>query len=264
MHQPSPVARLAVEQFSEHAVSFATSPLMNDVDALASLLDLAAAGPGERVLDAACGPGIVACELAAAGAEVVGVDLTPAMIELATERAAERDVAGRCRFELGAMEALPFADGTFDVVVSRYALHHAADPAVVAAELVRVCAPGGRVVVVDFAATEDRTAATAYDDAERLRDPSHVRNLTAAEQRSLFEASGWSAERTVAYQLPADLDTVLARSHGVDHAGVRRAFEASLDGHGMGVGARRDGDGITFTYPIAGFRFVAGATDRAH
>ena len=56
------------------------------------------------------------------------------------------------------MEALDVPDGSFDVSVSRYALHHAVDVAAVADELVRVVRPGGRIVVVDFAATTDRRA----------------------------------------------------------------------------------------------------------
>lgn len=56
--------------------------------------------------------------------------------------------------------------------------------------MVRVLRPDGRVVMVDFVAADDPIVANAYDDAEKLRDPSHVRNLTAAEQRALFESRG--------------------------------------------------------------------------
>ena len=55
------------------------------------------------------------------------------------------------------------------------------------------------------------------------------------------------------YQLPADLEAVLAGSHGVDHNGVRAAFEASLTTQGLGVDARRVDGRIVFTYPIAAF-----------
>ena len=257
------VLRLAVEQFTVHAESFGSSPVMNDEGALDALVGLCALRPGDRVLDVACGPGIVSCRLAEAEptATVVGVDVTPAMLALAETRAAERGVAGRVAFRPGRMEQLPFPDAGFDVVVSRYALHHAADPAVVAAELARVAGPAGRIVVFDFDAGEDAVAARVYDEAERWRDPSHVRNLTAAEQRDLFTAIGLQLDATCAHRLPADLDTVLARSHGTDHGRVRAAFEASIGGHGLGVDARRVGDRIAFAYPICGSRF-AGPTHR--
>lgn len=247
---------VAVEQFTVHAESFATSAVINDAAALDALLALCAPLPGRRVLDVACGPGIVSCALAAAGASVVGVDATPTMLALARQRAEHEGVAARTRFEPATMEALPFADGSFDLVVSRYALHHAADPAVVAGELSRVAGPSGAVVVVDFDAGPDAEASAAYDEAERWRDPSHVRNLPAEELRSLFSALGWREARRGAYRVAADLDVVLTRSHGVDHAKVRELFEASLDSHRLGVDARRDGERIVFAYPIVGFRFA--------
>jgi len=261
------VRRLAIEQFTAHGASFGSSPVMNDGAALDALVELCRLASGDRVADVACGPGIVSCRLAAAGATVVGIDATPAVLDLARARATAHGVdagGGTHLVLLGDMERLPLADGSVDVAVSRYALHHAADPAAVAAELVRVVRPGGRIVVVDFAATTDEAAATAYDEAERWRDPSHVRNLTAAEQERLFAEAGCRLDAATTYRLPADLDTVLARSHGVDHGRVRAAFEASIGGHGLGVDAHHDGARIAFAYPIAGFRFVtaAGATQR--
>lgn len=250
------VERAAVDQFTVHADSFAAAAIITDTDALEALAALAQVGPDDRVLDLACGPGIVATRLAASGAHVTGLDLTPRMLDLARERAEAAGCADRCEFVEGRMDAVDADRGAFTVTVSRYALHHAADPAAVAAEMCRVTAPDGRVVVVDFAASEDRAAATAYDDAERLRDPSHVRNLTAAELRESFEVLGMRVDAEISYRLPADLDVVLAGSHGVDHDGVRRAFEDSLDGHRLGVDARRVGRRIHFHYPIVGAAFV--------
>jgi len=250
------IEREAVAQFTVHAEAFARAAVVNDERALDVLAGLAAAGPGHRVVDVACGPGIVTCRLAAGGAAVVGVDLTPAMLRLAAGRAEAAGCRASTAFTLGRMDQLPFPDGSFDVVVNRYALHHAADPERVAAELGRVAAPGGRLVIVDFAATEDREAAAAYDDAERHRDPSHVRNLTADEQQGLFTSRGWRPTEIVPYRVTASLDAVLANSHGPDHDGVRARFEASLDGHGLGVDARRKDGDIVFDYPLVAQLFV--------
>ncbi len=249
------IEREAVAQFTVHAEAFARAAVVNDERALDVLAGLAATGPGHRVVDVACGPGIVTCRLAATGAAVAGVDLTPAMLRLAAGRAEAAGCRASTAFVLGRMDRLPFPSGSFDVVVNRYALHHAAEPDRVAAELGRVAAPAGRLVIVDFAATEDREAAAAYDEAERRRDPSHVRNLTADEQQGLFTSRGWRLAEVVPYRVTASLDAVLANSHGPDHDGVRARFEASLGRHGLGVDARRQGSDIVFDYPLVAQRF---------
>jgi SAM-dependent methyltransferase len=243
--------RVAVEQFTVHAGSFASSPVINDERALQVLGEVAEVRADDVVADVACGPGIVATWLAARTSEVVGVDLTPTMVALATERADAAGVAGRARFVLGSMDDVPLPTGGFSLVVSRYAMHHAPDPAQAMAELARLCAPGGRIVIVDFAADPDPAVARRYDDAERLRDPSHVANLTRDAQVALLEGVGFQVRREGAYRVEADLERVLAGSHGTDHDGVRRAFEASIDGDGLGVGAHRQDGRIRFAYPIS-------------
>lgn len=129
------------------------------------------------------------------------------------------------------MDESGLANQSFDVAVSRYALHHANDVEAVADELTRLVRPTGRVVIVDFAAAPDETTAGAYDDTERLRDPSHVRNLSADQIQSLFERRGWQVVSTATYQLPVRIDKLLASSNGTDHQGFVDAFERSLDNH---------------------------------
>ncbi|MFN0089704.1 MAG: class I SAM-dependent methyltransferase [Acidimicrobiales bacterium] len=245
--------RRIVEQFTLQAEGFAASPTITDHAALELLADLAGAGPADVVADVACGPGVVAAHLAATAGRVIGVDLTAAMLELAAARAGELGRSQRCAFVLGSMLELPFGDGACSVVVSRYTLHHALDPAAALGELVRICRPGGRVVVVDMAADPDPAAAAAYDAAEVRRDPSHVRNLTRREQRELLAAAGLAPEREGGYRLDADLETLLARSFSPDPDAVRRAFHDSLGGHRLGVAARVEQGRLRFTYPIAAF-----------
>ena len=91
------IEREAVAQFTVHAEAFARAAVVNDERALDVLADLAAVGPGHRVVDVACGPGIVTCRLAAGGASVVGVDLTPAMLGLAVCRLASFCAISRLR-----------------------------------------------------------------------------------------------------------------------------------------------------------------------
>jgi 2-polyprenyl-6-hydroxyphenyl methylase / 3-demethylubiquinone-9 3-methyltransferase len=96
---------------------------------------------GRRVLDAGCGGGLVARELAAAGAEVVGVDRS-----LGSLGVARRAVRTRFAPAQGRLERLPFADGSFDAVVAADVLEHLPDLPAAATELARVLAPGGSLV----------------------------------------------------------------------------------------------------------------------
>src|SRR5439155_824322 len=104
-------------------------------------------------------------------------------------------------WQVGDVLPLPYPDGAFSLVVSRFAFHHFPEPRAVLAEMKRVCAPGGRVVLVDVAASEDTAKAAAFNRMEKLRDPSHVRALTLAELEGLFAEVGLSAPRAKFYQL---------------------------------------------------------------
>jgi SAM-dependent methyltransferase len=109
--------------------------------AVEPLLDLAAVGPGVRVLDVATGPGYLAGAAAARGAEVVGVDLSTKILELA------RSIYPGVRFRPADAARLPFGPAEFDVVAAGFLLPHLADHDRVVAELCRVLATGGRVAL---------------------------------------------------------------------------------------------------------------------
>ncbi|MGH3012364.1 MAG: class I SAM-dependent methyltransferase [Gaiellaceae bacterium] len=122
-------------------------------------------------LDVASGGGHVARRLREAGLEVVTVDPAPGM---------QPDVQAFA-------EDLPFADASFDVVASRVAPHHFADVTEAVREMARVAAD--RVLVVD-----NLCMGEPAEDADKLRDPSHVRNYTEAEWRGFFENAGLVVE----------------------------------------------------------------------
>jgi SAM-dependent methyltransferase len=114
------------------------------------VVDLAAPAPGERLLDVACGTGNAALLAAGRGAMVTGLDGSARLLEVAASRAQEAGV--RAEWVHGDLEALPFADGAFDVAVSVFGVIFARDPAQAAAELERVVRPGGRVLLATWVA----------------------------------------------------------------------------------------------------------------
>lgn len=112
------------------------------------LLARAGVGPGDTVLDVATGTGNVAILAAAQGADVVGLDLAPELFEVARRRADALSV--EVEWVAGDAESLPFADDSFDRVLSAFGVQFTPRHAVAAAELVRVCRPGGVVAVCNW------------------------------------------------------------------------------------------------------------------
>ncbi len=250
---------LIVEQFTKQAVPFSTAPGIRDEEALRLLVEFAGAGPEDTVLDVACGPGLVVCAFAGVVRHATGIDVTPAMIERAWALAAEKELAN-VGWRVGDVLPLPYLDGAFSLVVSRFAFHHFPDPPAVLAEMRRVCAPGGRVVLVDVVASDDAAKAAAFNRMEKLRDPSHVRALPLGELQGLFAAVGLPAPRATFYQLKSELEGLLERSFPEpgDAESIRRMFVDSLDGDGLGLGTRRRKDTIIFAYPVAALAAAVG------
>ncbi len=111
-------------------------------------VDLLAIQPGTRVLDVACGTGNLAIPAARKGAQVWGLDIAPNLLEQARERASAEQLPAT--FEEGDAEQLPYPDAHFDVVMSMFGAMFAPRPEVVAAELSRVCRPGGAVAMANW------------------------------------------------------------------------------------------------------------------
>jgi SAM-dependent methyltransferase len=107
--------------------------------------------PGAQVLDVACGTGHVALEAARTICDVTGIDYIPELVEVARRRAQAEDL--EVHFQVADAEALPFADGSFDFVLSSIGVMFTADHDRAAAELVRVCRPGGRIGMANWTPT---------------------------------------------------------------------------------------------------------------
>jgi SAM-dependent methyltransferase len=107
--------------------------------------------PGSRVLDIACGTGNLSFPAARAGAIVTGVDIAPNLLAQARARAQVEGI--QIQFDEGDAEALPYADSVFDEIVTMFGAMFAPRPQLVAAEMARVCRPGGRVSMANWTPT---------------------------------------------------------------------------------------------------------------
>ena len=135
--------------------------------------------PDMVVLDVACGAAHAAEQAAPHVRQVVGIDLTPALLEVGAERLRAAGITNVLLQE-GNAATLPFVDASFDLVMCRGALHHFADPAAAITEMARVCRPGGRVVAADMVAPS-ADVRVAFDALHRCLDPSHAGVLLEAE-----------------------------------------------------------------------------------
>jgi ubiquinone/menaquinone biosynthesis C-methylase UbiE len=164
-------------------------------------------GPGVTVLDVATGGGHVARRLREAGAQVVTVDAAPGM---------EPDV-------IAPADHLPFADSSFDAVACRIAAHHFPDVLAAVREMARVARH--RVVICDNTFTSE-----SAEEADRLRDPSHVRNYGTAEWHSFFELAGLEVAEEASMVRDTDFEEWLTRTEtpATDRARIRELLDSRI------------------------------------
>jgi demethylmenaquinone methyltransferase / 2-methoxy-6-polyprenyl-1,4-benzoquinol methylase len=130
------------------------------------------AGPGDRVLDVACGTGAVAIELAHRhGCRVVGVDQSPEMLAEGRRRVEAAGLGGRVELRDGRAEDLPFDDAEFDGLTFTYLLRYVDDPAAAMRELARVVRPGGRIAMLEFSVPSRPLPRLAWEAYVRLGLP---------------------------------------------------------------------------------------------
>ena len=241
-----------LDQFTRQAVPFATATGINNEAALRLMVEFVGAGPADTVLDVACGPGLVVCAFARVARHATGIDLTPAMLDRARATQQERGLTN-VTWRLGDVLPLPYPDGAFSIVTSRFAFHHFQDPRAVLGEMRRVCAPGGRVLVVDTEASPDPVKAAEFNRMEILRDPSHVRAMPLIELTALFRDAGFPLPRRTSYRLESELEELLGRSFPKpgDAERIREIFAASLEDDRLGIPLQRDGSRIRYAYPVA-------------
>jgi 2-polyprenyl-3-methyl-5-hydroxy-6-metoxy-1,4-benzoquinol methylase len=179
--------RALATAFDNQAERFERAPVQSDPKSLSYLVQQAAIPPDCRILDAGCGPGLVAEAFLKAGHRVEGVDLSAEMIARARRRCTA--FGDRAVFEVGSVFDAPLR-GPFDAAVSRYVLHHVADPFVFVTRQVELLRPGGVLVLSDHLTDTDPDRATQHEWIERARDRTHTRNLTSGALVDLLAQTG--------------------------------------------------------------------------
>jgi SAM-dependent methyltransferase len=206
--------------FDGQAAAFERAPIQSDPGLLAALVAFADLPPGARVLDAGCGPGLVAEALLAAGGglRVLGCDLSAGMVERARARCARfgdraelvqaslREVAD----DLAAGRRAPVG-----AAISRFVLHHAPDPrAFVAAQVEALAAggaPGAVLVLADHLADADPELADWHRRLEVMRDRTHATNHSAGALIDLLADAGLTDLRYEERPLGTDFEEWFAR-----------------------------------------------------
>ncbi|MCW2291651.1 ubiquinone/menaquinone biosynthesis C-methylase UbiE [Pseudomonas sp. BIGb0408] len=229
-------------QFGEQANAYLNSAVHAQGSEFA-LLQAEVAGRGDaRVLDMGCGAGHVSFQVAPLVGDVVAYDLSAQMLAVVDKAAAERGL-NNLRTVHGAAESLPFADGEFDFVFSRYSAHHWSDLAVALRDVRRVLKPGGVAAFIDVASPGRPLLDTYLQSVEVLRDTSHVRDYSVSEwlqriseaglqvrshtrQRLRLEFASW-VERM---RTPAVMREAIRALQAAVGEEVRDYFEIAADG----------------------------------
>lgn len=235
-------SQVVQRQFGEQASAYLSSAVHAQGTEFA-LLQAEVAGRGDaRVLDLGCGAGHVSFNVAPAVAEVVAYDLSRQMLDVVDAAARDKGLDNICTAR-GAAERLPFADGEFDFVFSRYSAHHWSDLALALREARRVLKPGGVAAFIDVMSPGSPLLDTYLQSVEVLRDTSHVRDYSAAEwlhqvsdaglfvrshtrQRLRLEFGSW-VERM---RTPHSLRVAIRDLQQAMGAEVREYFEIAEDG----------------------------------
>lgn len=215
----------AREVFGERAAFYLDSACHTEAAVLDRVVAWSLAEPHWRALDIATGTGHTALALAPHVAEVVGIDITPQMLNLARALAEGRGVMN-VTFEVADAHALPYQDASFELVTCRRAPHHFADLGKALAEMRRVLRPGGRLVIDDRSGPSHDPLHDLMNELDRLHDGSHVRQHRPEEWKALLSEAGFVVDRVAEYER---LRPLTALTDGVQPERIAR-IAALIDG----------------------------------
>ncbi len=181
---------LVTEQFGPQAKAYLASAVHAQGEDLTQLAAMIGSRPDAFALDLGFGGGHVSFLLAPLVRKVVAYDLSEEMVAMVRQEAARRGFAN-LEPRQGSAERLPCPDAAFDIVASRYSVHHWLDVQAGLREARRVMKPGGTAVFMDVVTPSSPLLDTWLQTLELLRDPSHVRNYSLEQWRDMLQAAGF-------------------------------------------------------------------------
>lgn len=204
------------QQFGEQANAYLNSAVHAQGEDLAQLAQRLQGNHHTRVLDLGCGAGHVSFTIASLVENVVACDLSPRMLDVVASAAQEKGLAN-IRTEQAVAESLPFANGSFDVVVSRYSAHHWQDVGQALREVRRVLKPGGEAIFMDVISPGHPVLDVYLQTAEMLRDTSHVRDYTSGEWLTLLSEAGLTVRSLQTSRLHLEFQSWVTRMRTPEH-----------------------------------------------
>ena len=236
-------------EFSRQAEAMSAATIFTDEQILSRIRDATGLTRHMRVLDLACGPGIVSEVLAHDAGDVIACDITPLMLTRTRRRCTDAGI-GNVHCTLAQAEVLPFTNATFDAVVNRSALHHFSNPATVINEMVRVIRPSGRLVIVDVMSSEKAEESALHNALETLRDPSHVRMLPQSEILHQLAKSGVEIQSTLTWSNQREFDEWLRITNAPERMAPLRIVMQALARAGLkaGINLQPDGTSVVFEH----------------
>jgi ubiquinone/menaquinone biosynthesis C-methylase UbiE len=201
---------LISHQFGNTAQAYLSSCVHAEGADLQRLSSLTCNYAGSNALDLGCGAGHAAYAMAKAGASITAYDLSPKMLALVEKEAVRRGLAG-ITTQQGAAGKLPFADATFDLVVTRFSAHHWSDVSAAMLEVRRVLKQSGILIVIDIISAENALFDTLLQSVEILRDASHIRDYRISEWHAMLLAAGFDVDESACWKLTMEFAGWAAR-----------------------------------------------------
>jgi SAM-dependent methyltransferase len=197
-------------QFGPQAAAYVQSAVHASGADLDALEDLARRAQPARALDIGCGGGHVAYRLAPHAGEVVACDLSEEMLDAVRQTAVQRALRNIVTQQAPA-ERLPFADGAFDFVATRFSAHHWRDLGAGLAQARRVARAGATAVFIDAVSPGRPLLDSHLQAVELLRDSSHVRDYTIGEWTTAVERAGFTLQAVTRRQIRMDFPVWIER-----------------------------------------------------
>jgi ubiquinone/menaquinone biosynthesis C-methylase UbiE len=221
---------LTNEQFGNTAYEYLISPVHAEGADLQRLTKLTKDTNIGTALDLGCGAGHASFAIAQAATQVTAYDLSPQMLAQVQTEAAKRGLQN-INTQQGFVEQLPFADATFDLVVTRLSAHHWSDVPAALREIRRVLKSRGTLVIIDVVASENALFDTVLQAVEILRDASHIRDYRISEWCDLLHKAGFQTPISDKWTITIEFHNWIARmrTSQLRADAIRDMFENASD-----------------------------------